>query len=65
MENTTANVFKIILPRLGSGKATIPLAALPLLSFAGTALGQGTVFSYQGRVLAAVYELFQACFGIR
>jgi hypothetical protein len=44
----TANVCKIILPLLGSRKATTPVAGLLLLSFAGTALAQGTVFSYQG-----------------
>jgi len=49
MKNT-ANVFKIILPLLGSGKATIPLAALLMLSFAGTALAQGTAFTYQGHL---------------
>jgi hypothetical protein len=48
MKDTTANAFKIILRLLGSGKATIPLAALLLLSFAGTAMAQGTVFTYQG-----------------
>jgi formylglycine-generating enzyme required for sulfatase activity len=51
MKDTTANVFKIKLPLLGSGKANIPLAALLLLSFAGTAPAQGTVFTYQGSVL--------------
>jgi formylglycine-generating enzyme required for sulfatase activity len=50
MKNT-ANAFQIILRLLGSGKATIALAALLLLSFAGAALAQGTVFTYQGRVL--------------
>jgi formylglycine-generating enzyme required for sulfatase activity len=50
MKNTTANVFKMILRLLGSGKATIPLAALLLLSYAGTALAQGTVFTYQGQL---------------
>ena len=46
----TANIFNLILPRRGSGKATIPLAALLLLSLAGTAQAQGTAFTYQGRL---------------
>jgi hypothetical protein len=49
MKNT-ATVLKIILPLLGSGKATIPLAALLLLSFAGTAQAQGTAFIYEGHL---------------
>ena len=34
MKNTTANVFKIILPRLGRWEATILLMTLLLLGFA-------------------------------
>ena len=51
MKNT-ANIFNLILPRRGSEKATIPLAALLLLSLAGTALAQGTAFTYQGQLNA-------------
>ena len=51
MKNS-ANPFKTIFPLLSSRKATIPLAALLLLSLAGTAPAQDTVFTYQGSVLA-------------
>ncbi|MGD0258878.1 MAG: hypothetical protein ABSD29_03540 [Verrucomicrobiota bacterium] len=46
----TSNILNIILPLRGSGKATIPLAAVLLLSFAGTAQAQGTGFTYQGQL---------------
>ena len=53
MKDTTANVFKIKLPLLGSGKATIPLALLALSTLnsqLSTSFAQGTAFTYQGQL---------------
>ena len=47
---TTATLFKIILPLLGSRKANIALAPLLLFGFVGEVWAQGTAFYYQGRL---------------